>query len=153
MALTRVKEFVAQHEDLEIILFDTSTHTSELAAQTLGVTVGQIAKTLVFLADGNPILLVTCGDKKVNSKLLAKEVGCKKIRFADSQIVQEMTGFLPGGVSPVGLLNALPVYVDQSLYEYDVVYAAAGTANSALPVSPERLQAITAARIINVCQL
>lgn len=152
MPLNRVKNFVAQHDDLNIILFDSSTHTSELAAQTLGVTVGQIAKTLVFVADGEPVLVVTCGDVKVNTKLLAKQVGCKKIRFADSQTVAEQTGFPPGGVSPVGLLRELPVYVDQSLYEYDVVYAAAGTANSALPVTPDRLRQVTGAQIVDVCQ-
>lgn len=151
-ALARVQEFVAKYEDLKVILFDTSTHTSELAAQTLGVTVGQIAKTLVFLADGNPILVVTCGDKKVNTKLLAKAVHAKKIRFADSQVVQETTGFEPGGVSPVGLLKVIPIFVDQSLYQYDIVYAAAGTANSALPVSPERLRQVTGAQLIDVCQ-
>lgn len=152
MPLQRVKQFVEQHEDLRIILFDHSTHTSELAAQTLGVTVGQIAKTLVFMADGNPVLLVTCGDKKVDTKQLAKVLGSKKVKFADSLTVEAVTGFAPGGVSPVGLLTALPVYLDESLYDYDIVYAAAGTANSALPVNPERLKQITAAQVIDVCK-
>lgn len=153
VALNRVQEFVAQYEDLDIILFDSSTHTAELAAQTLGVTVGQIAKSLVFLADGNPILVITSGDVKVNTKVLAKKVGSKKIRFADSQTVQEQTGFSPGGVSPVGLLRPLPIYIDQSLYQYSIVYAAAGTANSALPIAPERLRQITDAHLIDVCQI
>ena len=151
MPLARVKDFVSQYDDLQIILFDTSTHTSELAAETLGVAVGQIAKSLVFLADGEPVVVVTCGDKKVNTKQLARQIGCKKLKFADSTTVEETTGFPPGGVSPVGLLTPLPVYVDKSLYQYDVVYAAAGTANSVLPVSPARLQEVIGAEVVDAC--
>ena len=151
MPLARVRDFVSQYDDLQIILFDSSTHTSELAAETLGVAVGQIAKSLVFLADGEPVVVVTCGDKKVNTKELARQIGCKKLKFADSATVEETTGFPPGGVSPVGLLTPLPVYVDKSLYQYDVVYAAAGTANSALPVSPARLQEVIGAEVVDAC--
>lgn len=151
MPLARVRDFVSQYDDLQIILFDSSTHTSELAAETLGVAVGQIAKSLVFLADGEPVVVVTCGDKKVNTKELARQIGCKKLKFADSATVEETTGFPPGGVSPVGLLTPLPVYVDKSLYQYDVVYAAAGTANSALPVSTARLQEVIGAEVVDAC--
>lgn len=151
MPLERVKVFLSQYPDLKIILFDKSTHTAELAAQALGVLPAQIAKTLVFLADGQPVLVVTCGDKKINTKKLAKELEAKKIRFADAQMVQEATGFPPGGVSPIGLISDIPLYLDQSLWNFDMVYAAAGTANSALPVSPDRLCQITGAKIIEVC--
>lgn len=152
MPLQRVRQYIEQYDDLKIVLFDDSTHTAELAAQTLGVTVGQIAKTLVFMADDNAIVMVTCGDKKVKTRHLAKAVGCKKIKFADGLTVEAVTGFTPGGVSPVGLLQKLPVYLDQSLYAYDIVYAAAGTANSALPIRPVRLKQITGAQIIDVCK-
>lgn len=151
MPLERVKSFLTPFPDLEIILFDQSTHTSELAAQALGVTPGQIAKTLVFLADAEPLLVVTCGDKKINTKKLTKTLGVKKVRFADGETVEASTGFPPGGVSPIGLVKEVPLYLDQSLWDFDIVYAAAGTANSALPVSPDRLQEITKATIIDVC--
>jgi Cys-tRNA(Pro) deacylase len=152
MPLKRVQKVVSQFPDLKVILFDSSTHTAELAAQALSVTSGQIAKTLVFIADGQPLLIVTCGDKKVNTKKMAKVVGVRKIKFADAQMVTEITGFPPGGVSPLGLLQVIPIYLDQSLYEYDIVYAAAGTANSALPIVPDRLREITGAQVIDVCQ-
>lgn len=151
MSLERVKEFVSHYPDLEIVLFDKSTHTADLAAQALGVAPAQIAKTLVFLADGQPVLVVTCGDKKINTKKLAKELEVKKIRFADAKTVEDATGFLPGGVSPIGLISDISLYLDQSLWDFDTVYAAAGTANSALPVSPDRLCEITGAKIIDVC--
>jgi len=151
MPLDRVKKFLSPFPDLKIILFDQSTHTSELAAEALGVTPAQIAKTLVFLADAEPLLVVTCGDKKINTKKLGKVVGAKKVRFADAQTVMDATGFPPGGVSPIGLVTDVPLYLDQSLWDYKIVYAAAGTANSALPVSPDRLCEITGARVIDVC--
>lgn len=151
-SLERVQKFIEQYPDLRIILFDTSTHTAELAAAALGVAVGQIAKTLVFIADNAPVLIVTCGDKKVNTKKFAKAIGVKKIKFASAEVVQELTGFSPGGVSPVGLLQVIPIYLDQSLYTYDIVYAAAGTDNSALPVQPDRLREITGATVVDVCQ-
>lgn len=151
MPLARVTRFLSQFPDLEVILFDSSTHTAELAAQVLGVTPAQIAKTLVFLADGRPLLVVTCGDKKIDTKKLTKVLGVKKVRFADVETVIDSTGFSPGGVSPVGLLNEIPLYLDQSLWDFDIVYAAAGTANSALPVAPDRLWEITGAKVIDVC--
>lgn len=151
MPLERVKSFLEPFPDLEIILFGQSTHTSELAAEALGVTPAQIAKTLVFLADAQPLLVVTCGDKKINTKKLTKALGVKKVRFADGETVAASTGFSPGGVSPIGLIKEVPLYLDQSLWDFDIVYAAAGTANSALPVSPDRLREITKATIIDVC--
>lgn len=150
-ALKRVQSFIDKYPDLKVILFDSSTHTSELAAQTLGVTVGQIAKTLVFTAESSPYLVVTCGDKKVNTKKLGQVLNVKKVKFASAEIVKELTGFLPGGVSPVGLASSIPVFLDKSLFEYDMVFAAAGTSNSALPVSPSRLQQITDGTVIDVC--
>lgn len=151
MPLERVKLFLKPFPDLKVILFDQSTHTSELAAEALGVKPAQIAKTLVFLADAQPLLVVTCGDKKINTKKLTKVLGVKKVRFADGETVTESTGFSPGGVSPIGLLKDVPLYLDQSLWDFDLVYAAAGTANSALPVSPDRLCEITKAKVIDVC--
>lgn len=150
-ALERVQQFVEQYSDLEIILFNSSTHTAELAAETLGVAVAQIAKTLAFVADGQPFLLVTCGDRRVDTKRLAKTLGVRKVKFADTALVESVFGFSPGGVSPVGLLNPAPIYLDKSLYDFDIVYAAAGTANSALPIQAERLREVTSGKVIDVC--
>ena len=149
-ALDKVKKALAAYPDLQIILFDESTHTSELAAKAVGVEVAQIAKTLMFLADGEPVLVVTCGGRKIDTKKLGKELGAKKVRFADAESVFQATGFLPGGVCPFGIDPGIAICMDQSLYDYEVVYAAAGTANSALPVAPERLREILQARVVEV---
>lgn len=151
-ALEKVKRALESYPDLQIILFDQSTHTCELAAAAVGVKVAQIAKTLMFLADGNPVLVVTCGDRKINTKKLGKELGVKKVRFADADSVLHYTGFTPGGVCPFGVDDSIAICLDKSLYDYEVVYAAAGTANSALPVAPERLREILSARVVEVAQ-
>jgi Cys-tRNA(Pro) deacylase len=149
-ALDRVKRAIAPYPELQIVLFNESTHTSDLAAQAVGVKVAQIAKTLVFLADGNPVLVVACGDRKIDTRKLGRELGAKKVRFADADSVLQMTGFEPGGVCPFGLDDSVALFLDKSLYEFEIVYAAAGTANSAVPVKPERLREIIGARIIDV---
>lgn len=151
MPLQRVQLFLEQYPNLKVILFDSCTHTSEMAAETLGVKVGQIAKTLVFIADGNPVLIVACGDKRVDTKKMAKVLNVKKVKFANAETVQELTGFAPGGVSPVGLLTVIPIYLDASLFQYQTVYTAAGTANSSLPIDPNQLLAITSGTVIDVC--
>lgn len=152
MPLERIRDALAGHPDLNVIYFDQSTHTSELAAAALGVTPAQIAKTLVFVADQQPLIVVTCGDKKIDSRRLARAVGAKKVRFADAETAEAATGFPPGGVSPIGLLTELPLYLDQSLWDFATVYTAAGTANSALPLSADRLRELTGAAVIDVCK-
>ena len=150
-AIDRVDQFLAAYEGLKAIRFDASTHTADMAAATLGVTAAEIAKTLCFSVDGSPLLVVTCGDKKVDAKRLARAAGGKKARFADAETVARVTGFPPGGVSPVGLLMPVPILLDESLYRFEVVYAAAGTPNSALPITPNQLCEITRGAVVNVC--
>ena len=149
-ALEKVKRALAPYPDLQIVLFDESTHTSELAAAAVGVAVAQIAKTLMFLADGEPVVVVACGGRKIDAKKLGRAVGAKKVKFADADSVVRVTGFEPGGVCPFGLEPSVRICLDRGLYDYDVVYAAAGTANSALPVAPERLREIIGAQVVDV---
>lgn len=111
-----------------------STHTAELAAQALGTTPGQIAKPLCFLADGKPILIVACGDKKIDTKMCSCHRS-EKIKMADAETVMQITGFAPGGVCPFALRQQVSVYLDNSLKEYDITFIAAGTPHSALPIA------------------
>lgn len=140
----KVQEYIDSFEmGLKVIEFYTSTKTSDLAAQSLGVEVGQIAKTLVFLADQIPLLVVTCGDQRVDQKKLKSATGARKIKFADPEMVLKVTGYPVGGVCPLALETKVDIYLDQSLERFDVVYAAAGTPNSALPITLDQLQTIT----------
>jgi Cys-tRNA(Pro) deacylase len=148
-ALARVKQAVAAFGDLKIIEFDADTSTAELAAQALGVTAGQIAKSLCFVGDGEPFLVIAAGDRKIDTRKLSRQLGKKKVRFADAPTVVSATGFNPGGVCPFALKTPVQVYLDESLFRYDVVYAAAGTANTALPATPGRLREITGAGTVD----
>ncbi len=148
-ALEKVQQAIEKYSDLKILTFKDNTATSELAAKALGVAVGQIAKSLCFVSKEQAFLIVCAGDKKIDSKKLAKTLGAKKIKFASSDTVLELTGFTPGGVCPFALKTDIPIYTDESLFEYNVVYVAAGTDNSALPIHPKKLQEITGANRID----
>lgn len=150
--LDRVREFFAQIPlPPEIMLLDQDTSTSALAAQALGVEVGQIAKTLVFTGkEGQAIVVVTCGDVKVDTKKLKKLVGFKP-KFASGEEAEALTGFPPGGVCPFALLKPLPIFLDVSMKRFPVVYAAAGTPNSAVPIDFSGLVALTDGQVCDVC--
>jgi len=142
--IEKVQSFLDQYNmGLKIIEFEESTSTCELAAAALGVEVGQIAKTLVFLADDRPVLVVASGDNKIKSGKLKRRLGVSKVRMADPETVKRVTGYSVGGVCPVALPERLTVLLDDSMYRFPVVYAAAGTPHSALPVNMEQLEAIT----------
>ena len=128
---------------LKIIEMGDSTRTCELAAAALGVEVGQIAKTLVFLADERPVLIVASGDNKIKSGKLKRCLGVSKVKMADPDTVKRVTGYPVGGVCPVALPEKLPVLLDNSMHRFPVVYAAAGTPNSALPLTMDQLERIT----------
>ena len=103
---------------------------------------GQIAKSLLFLCGETPVLVVTSGDVKVDQKKLKNLVG-GKVKFAPQEVVEEITGFPPGGVCPVALKTPIRIFVDASLRRFPVVYAAAGSPASALLLSVEQLLSIS----------
>jgi prolyl-tRNA editing enzyme YbaK/EbsC (Cys-tRNA(Pro) deacylase) len=112
-----------------------SAHTSAEAAAALGVSVDQIAKSLVFLADGEPVLIVLCGADRLDPARLAQHLGAGQVRRADADTVRTATGFPIGGVSPVGHENGLRIVIDRGLASYPVVWAAGGTPNAVFPTS------------------
>lgn len=131
--------------DAEIRQFPQGTRTAEDAAAAVGTTVGQIVKSLVFLADGRPILVLASGANRVDLVKLTQACGAHAVRRASADTVRDVTGFAIGGVPPVGHERALPVVMDRDLLRYDVVYAAAGTPHAVFAISPVRLQEITGA--------
>ncbi|NNK95557.1 MAG: YbaK/EbsC family protein [Desulfobacterales bacterium] len=140
----KVQAFLDSH-DLSALEFEPgSTPTAEKAAQRIGVPVGQIAKSILFKGkDDKYRLVVAAGDKKINSGALKRETGAKH-RMANSDETKQATGFLPGGVCPFGLEGTnIAILLDVSLYEYGIVYPAAGTDATGVPLSPDYLQQIT----------
>ena len=135
----------------EIRELPSSTRTARQAASAVGCQVEQIVKSLVFKGKSsqNPILILTSGSNQVNEDLMIDMVG-EKIEFASAEFVRTETGFSIGGVSPIGLLKSLPIYIDRDLLELPVIWAAAGTPNSVFSITPAELVSATGAKAISV---
>jgi len=126
--------------ETEMIHFDESTATSEQAAEQIGCELGQIVKSIAFMIDGEPVLVLASGDGMVDDKKLATmfEVGRKKVKMAKPHHLVEIWGYPPGGVPPVGHRTAnITTFIDSALQRYETVYAAGGTHRTifALPLA------------------
>ena len=136
----------------EIRSFEESTHNSELAAQTLGVKVGQIAKTILLLVDESPVIVVISGDRRVDFKKVRALRGGKRVRLGGAADVETHTGFKVGAVSPVALPDGIPLYQDVSLRRYATIYPAAGETNNMFVTTPDELLSITSAREMDLAK-
>jgi prolyl-tRNA editing enzyme YbaK/EbsC (Cys-tRNA(Pro) deacylase) len=123
-----------------------STRTAAEAAAALGCEVGAIANSLVFLADDEPLLVMTSGAHRVDTVALAARLGVGRIRRADPDAVRAATGQVIGGVAPVGHPSPLPTVVDTALQAHERIWAAAGSANAVFPTSYDELLRITGGR-------
>jgi len=150
--LLNVKKSISELPfSLKIYEFEEgTTKTSEMAAKQLGVEAAQIAKTMLFICGEKPILVVTCGDMKVKQGQLKRAAGAKP-RFASSDECKELTGYEPGGVCPFALKTEIDIFLDKSIERFSQVYAAAGTANTAVPLNMEQLLYITNGKIVDIC--
>lgn len=129
--------------DKKVHRFDESTHNSELAARSLGVQVGQVAKTILLLSGETAIVVVISGDRRVDTKKV-RELGYgKRVRLAGPDDVVAHTGFAVGAVSPVALPDGVPIYLDRSLRRFDTIYPAAGATNNMFATTPDELLALT----------
>jgi Cys-tRNA(Pro) deacylase len=127
----------------EIHTFEDSTHNSELAARTLRVQVGQIAKTILLMVDESPVIVVISGDRRVDFKKVRALRGGRKVRLGGPEDVVAHTGFKVGAVSPVALPGGIPVYQDLSLRRFETIYPAAGEKNNMFVTTPDELLSLT----------
>ncbi|HEX3813112.1 MAG TPA: YbaK/EbsC family protein [Mycobacteriales bacterium] len=127
----------------EVRTLSDSARTAPLAAQQLDVEVGAIANSLIFDADGAPLLVLTSGAHRVDTAHVAAVVGAAKVRRASPEFVREHTGQVIGGVAPIGHPAPIRTLVDIALRGYDVVWAAAGTAHTVFSTSFEELVRLT----------
>jgi prolyl-tRNA editing enzyme YbaK/EbsC (Cys-tRNA(Pro) deacylase) len=127
-----------------------STRTAAEAAAALGVTVGAIVKSLVFTADGEPVLVLTSGAHQVDTGRVAAALGVATLRRADPDTVRAATGFAIGGVAPVGHPAPLRTVVDTHLATYPHLWAAAGTPDSVFPTDYDELLRVTAGTATDV---
>jgi len=151
-SLERVRAFLEERglADGLMAFDDRSTKTCELAAEAVGCEVGQIVKSLVFAADGAPVLALVAGDRRGDSEEIARLAGASSIRFADADTVRSATGYAIGGVSPYDLPEDLLVLVDDSLERFDVVYTAAGTPSSMVRIDRAVLFGLVGGRVARI---
>ncbi|MEY3972981.1 MAG: hypothetical protein RJA71_293 [Actinomycetota bacterium] len=128
------------------ILADTA-RTAVDAANGLGIEVGQIASSLIFrLPSGNPLLIITSGRHRVDTDLVAKNLGIAELGRADANYVKEVSGYSVGGVSPIGWISKPEItLIDEALNDYEIVWAASGHPHAVYPTSFEELKSCTGA--------
>jgi prolyl-tRNA editing enzyme YbaK/EbsC (Cys-tRNA(Pro) deacylase) len=137
--------------DGQVVELPESTRTAVDAAHAVHCEVKQIAKSLIFKTrkSGQAILVITSGANRVNEEVVGSIVG-EEIAVASADFVREQTGFAIGGVSPVGLIQKIPIFIDQDLLQVDEIWAAAGTPRSVFKVLPAQLLEITKGKVISV---
>ncbi|PUE12936.1 YbaK/EbsC family protein [Limnohabitans sp. T6-20] len=134
------------------VMLDGAARTAQEAADGLGVQLGQIAKSVIFKRkeDGVAVLVVTSGDRRVDEKKVSALVG--KVGRADADFVKAQTGFTIGGVSPVAHQNPSVTLLDQDLWRFEVVWAAAGHPHGVFQLQPDDLKRLTGAPVADVVQ-
>jgi len=137
---------------IRVHVLENPTATAQQAADAIGTTLGSIVKSLCFLVDGTPVLVLAPGDRSVDARRLARRYGVnrKKVRLASAEATMAATGYAPGGVPPVGLVRPLPVLVDASLGRFETVYAAAGSSHAIFPIAYARLVEITGGEVLDL---
>jgi len=140
--------------DIQVTLYETSTATSQEAADSIGTELGSIVKSLCFLIDGQAVVVLAAGDQRMDERKIGQlyGVGRKKIRMADAGKTIEVTGYAPGGVPPVGHIQILPVLIDKTLERFELVYAAAGAPNAIFPIKFEQLIEITGGKVVDIAR-
>ncbi len=135
-----IKEF---DENLSVNVLKTSARTALEAASSLNCEVGAIVKSLLFRTDNKYALFLIAGDKKASLKKIKKNIKFSDVSMASADEVKSITGYTIGGVSPVGHINKVDIYIDNSLERFDFLFAAAGHPNCIFKISFLDLKKIT----------
>lgn len=135
--------------DAEIHEMSSSTRTADEAAAAIGTSPPRIVKSLVFLADGAPVLALVSGSNRLDVERFGRVLG-RTVARADAAAVRAATGFAIGGVAPLGHPAPLPIYVDRDLLQYDTVWAAAGTPHAVFPIAPATLVEVTGGHVVDL---
>ena len=130
--------------------FESSSETAQASAALLGVEVRRIVKSLVFVAEGQPVVALVPGDRRADMKAVAAELGVKKVRFADPDMVLQWSGFPVGAVPPVGHLQPMTILMDEGLPRDGSIYPSAGELNNAFEITFEKLAEVTGARVCSI---
>jgi len=151
LAIARFRSELEAHGGIgRIVVLPDSVHTAALAAAALGCEVGAIANSLLFDAEGSPVLILTSGSHRVDTAKVAVTIGVPVLRRAKPEFVREHTGQVIGGVSPLGHPVPVPTYIDPLLRRYDEVWAAAGHPAAVFSTTYAELVTMTGAVEIDV---
>ncbi len=152
MAIERARTHLARFGlDGQVRELDSSSATVTLAAAALGTQAERIAKTLSFLVDGIPLIVVTAGDAKVSNAAFKQRFGVKP-RMIPSDSVEELIGHAVGGVCPFGVNDGVRMYLDESLQRFTTVFPACGSGNSAIELTiPQLVMVCSDAQWVAVC--
>ena len=134
---------------VEVRQFPQGTRTAGDAARAIGCDVGQIVKSLVFVAAGRPVIALVSGTNRLDERRLAQVAG-EPVTKADAETARNATGYAIGGVPPFGHATALPVFMDRDLLGHGVVWAAAGRPDSVFEIGPERLRELSGAVVADL---
>ena len=143
-----LRELGLQH--LEIRRFPDATRTAAEAAAAIGCELSEICKSLIFAADGVPVLVLMDGASRVDLELVREALGADKVTRAKVDVVRETTGYAIGGVPPFGHRNRTRVLADRSLLDHETVWAAAGNPHAVFPMQPKDLVAHAGATLVDV---
>jgi len=148
----KVQDALNRHGvNCEVLELPGSTRTSQEAAQAIGCRVEQIAKSLVFQGKTTkkPVLVVASGANRVNEKKL-RDLLSEPVKKADADFVREHTGFAIGGVPPAGLYKPLEIFIDEDLFKYEEIWAAAGTPHAVFKLTAADLVKITQGKVVSI---
>ncbi|MGM0819363.1 MAG: YbaK/EbsC family protein [Actinomycetota bacterium] len=149
--LARVREAAAGlGVDLDVHRFRAGTRTAADAAEAIGCELGAICKSIVMLADGEPILVLTSGANRVDAGAVAEVLGANEVRMAGAQECREATGSPIGGTAPFGHPRPLRMLLDRDLLAFEEVWAAAGLPDAVFPIASTDLHRLTGARVADV---
>ncbi|MDX9991689.1 MAG: YbaK/EbsC family protein [Anaerolineales bacterium] len=139
---------------LKVIEFLESTRTSAEAAERVAVSLGQIAKSLIFRGktSGQPVLVIASGANRVDEKKISALLA-EKIGRADPDFAREATGFVIGGIPPCGHTHPIPTFLDADLFQYERIWAAAGTPNAVFELTPQQLAELTGGTVADVKEI
>lgn len=140
-------------DDFQVLEFETTTRTAADAAAAIGCTVGQIAKSLIFRAmdSGRPVLAIASGSVRVDEARLTELLG-EHIGRADARFVREHTGFAIGGVPPIGHLTPPIVFIDETLLDFESIWAAGGTPNAVFQLRPDDIVRLTGGTVAAIAK-
>ena len=145
----KLKDF---DKNLEVIVLDSSARTAQDAANSLHAEVGSIIKSLFLRTKNSFLLCLVAGDRRCSLNKIKKILGEKDVSMGNADQVKEITGFTIGGVSPVGHVNPLKIYIDQSLSRFSNIFGAAGHPNCVFKINFEDLQKITSGEVKDISE-